>query len=293
MLTQDNKAQLYNIFMQVDDFCLALEDWKYRTHRFQRKSHWQKPQLSDSEIITIMIFFHYSGYKCFQYYYKYMVQQVLRSYFPSVVSYERFLTHIPRVLPGIYVFLQACLSGNKRTEFYYIDSKKIAVCHNKRIHSHKVFEGIAERGKTSVGWFYGLKLHMLVNNQGDIMRFAVTPGNVSDNNPALLKEMLADLKGECYGDKGYLTSLFEYFYDKGLHIITSVRSNMRNILMKMNQKIRLKKRGMIESIFDIMNSVIEIEHTRHRKPANALAHILAGLSAYYFYEGKPSVFVKR
>lgn len=293
MLTQDTTNQLYTIFLQADDFCLALQEWKQRTGRFQLKSYWQKPQLSDSEVITILIFYHYSGYKCFQYYYERMVQRELKSYFPGVVSYERFLISILRILPGIYVFLQVLISNSSRTGFYFIDSKKLAVCHNKRIHSHRVFEGVAERGKTSVDWFYGLKVHLLINNMGQIVRFAITPGNIVDNNTELLKDILFDLKGECYGDKGYISSLFEQFYERGLQIVTKLRSNMKNTLMKLDQKLKLKKRALIESVFDIMNSVLEIEHTRHRKPANALAHILSCLCAYCFYPSKPSIFVQQ
>lgn len=293
MLTQDNENQLWHIFMEADDYCLALQAWSQRNGRDTRRSYWQNPQLSDSEIITILVFYHYSGYKCFQYYYQRMVLGELRSYFPKAVSYERFLASIPRLVPSIYVFLQVLMSQSKRTQFYFIDSKKLAVCHNKRIHSHRVFDGIAERGKTSVGWFYGLKTHLLLNHMGQIVNFQLTPGNISDNHPDLLKDMLGDLKGECYGDKGYLTSLFEHFYERGMHIVSKVRNNMKNKLMPISQKMRLKKRGLIESVFDIMTSVLDLEHARHRKPANALAHILSCLCAYCFYPNKPSVFVQQ
>lgn len=84
---------------------------------------------------------------------------------------------------------------SKRTGTYFIDSKKLPVCDNRRIHSNKVFEGFAKRGKSSTGWFYGLKVHLIINELGQIMNFMLTPASVADNNENLLKKMLKGLRG--------------------------------------------------------------------------------------------------
>jgi hypothetical protein len=289
MLTQDKEHKLIELFFHLDEFCIALQQWKLQTNRLTRPT--RQPDLSDSELMSICVFYHYSGYKCFQYYYQQMVVPILKSYFPKLICYEPFLCLLTGILPGLYLFLKYRTLLSQETNLYFIDSKKLVVCHNRRIRSHRVFQGQAKRGKSSTGWFYGFKLHLVINNLGQIMNFLLTAGNVADNNEEVLKTLLVHLKGECYGDRGYLTKLFEFFYEKGLMLVTKIRSNMKNTLVKMDQKIKLRKRAVIESVNDILTSVFDIEHSRHRKPVNAFAHLFSGLIAYCFYENKPAVYL--
>ena len=291
MLSQDKEKKLIELFIALDDFCQQLQAWKQSQPQTYPTHGWDKPVMSESEIMCLCVFYHYSGYKCFQYYYQNMVQLSLKSYFPHQISYERFLCSLLKVLPGLYVFLKCCTLKSDSTGFYFIDSKQLPVCHNRRIHSHQVFEGFARRGKSSTGWFFGLKLHIVINNLGELINFLITPANVADNNREVLQTLLEGLTGECYADKGYLTRLFEQFYRQGLELITKIKSNMKNKLLPLKQKLRLKKRAVIESVNDILTSVFDLEHTRHRNPFNALAHIFSALIAYCFYEHKPSVFV--
>jgi hypothetical protein len=291
MLSKDKEMLLISMFIELDNFCQALHSWQLSTGRYRHPT--RVSSLCDSELMSICVFYHYSGYKCFEYYYRDFVCKVLASYYPNLVSYERFLSYLVRIMPGLFVFLQLCTLKSRATGLYFIDSKKLVVCDNHRIHSNKVFAGVAARGKSSTGWFYGLKIHLVINNLGEIMNFALTKGDVADNNAELLQGLLKDLKGECYGDKGYITKLFEAFYEKGLSLITKVRKNMKNKLLPIEQKLKLRKRAVIESVNDILTSVLDIEHTRHRNPYNAVAHILAGLVAYCFYPNKPSVYVNK
>lgn len=243
-------------------------------------------------MLTILIYYQCSGYKCFQYYYEYMVTILLQDYFRQQISYERFIALIPLLLPGLYVFLKWQTLLSRCTNNYFLDSKKLPVCHNRRIHNHQVFIEQARHGQSSTGWFYGFKVHLVINNCGELINFLFTSGNVADNNHEVLRHLLADLKGECYGDKGYLTTLFEEFYEQGLLLITKVRSNMKNRLIPLAQYLKLRKRAVIESVNDILVSVFDLEHTHHRSPVNAFAHMLSSLIAYCFYPDKPSVFIE-
>lgn len=191
----------------------------------------------------------------------------------------------------MYLFAQWQCAQNQRTGHYYIDSKRLPVCHNKRIHSNKVFADIARRGKSSTGWFYGLKSHMIINNLGQIVSFLFSSANFSDNNQAILRQLLKGLKGNCYGDKGYLTKLFEEFFRNGLHLITKVRKNMKAKLIQLHHKYALMKRGIIESVNDILMTVCNLEHTRHRSPVNAMVHMNASLVAYNYLDQKPTVII--
>ena len=128
---------------------------------------------------------------------------------------------------------------------------------------------------------------------GQLVNFVLTPANVADNNGPLLRRLLTDLQGQCFGDRGYLTRLFAEFYQNGLPIVTKLRGGMKNTLMPLWDKLNLRKRGLIESVNDLLTSVFDIEHTRHRNPLNALVNVVAGLSAYCFADRKPSIIVSR
>lgn len=169
-----------------------------------------------------------------------------------------------------------------------MDSTSIAVCHNKRISRNKTFTGLAERGKTTMGWFFGFKLHLIVNDSGEIIAFSFTKGNVDDRKP--LPKMATKLFGKLFGDKGYLSSeLAENLRQMGVTLITSVKKNMKNKLMPYWDKIMLRKRFLIESINDQLKNEMQIEHTRHRSPSNFLVNLISGLLAYSFKPKKPSL----
>lgn len=286
MLREDKTLKLIEIFIVCDDFCNALTHWQTQQGCLPTT---RQGEMSDSEMLTLVVFYHFSGYKCFEYYYRNCVQMHLTSYFPSLLTYERFVARMPRLLPGLFVLLKWLCGQSERTGFYIADSKPLAVCDNHRIRSNKVFAGVAARGKSSMGWFYGLKAHLVINQYGQLVNFVITPGNVSDNNAGLLTELLDGLKGQCFGDRGYLTKLFAEFYQQGLHIVTKVRRGMKNALMPLADKLNLRKRGLIESVNDLLTSVFDVEHTRHRSPVNAMSNILAGLIAYCFYDHKPTI----
>lgn len=293
MLSKDKHDKLIKIFCSVDDFLIHLNEHVYHHSdsgfempRFEGRMH-------PSEILTLIIFYQFSGMKCFQYYFTDIVQQELTTYFPQQVGYKRFLQLISKAWPLLHLFAQWRCTQTERTDIYFIDSKKLPVCNNRRIHSHQVFSDLAERGRTSTGWFYGLKIHLVVNNLGQCVNFRFTPRNVSDANPTVLRHILEGLKGNCYGDKGYLSKIFEELLDNGIKLVTKIRKNMKNKLMPLQEKIQLFKRGMIESVFDILMTVFDLEHTRHRSSKNGFAHMVASIAAYSFMDNKPTVLVPK
>ena len=293
MTTLINEKKLIEIFITCDDFDKSYELWQRQRSLGGASSYTRIPSICDSEVLSLLVFYHWSGYKNFQYFYERFALIYLIDYFPTMPSYSRFVELIPRQAMKMFILLKVQSLMSQRTGVYIVDSKKLPVCHNKRIHSNKVFEGFASRGKSSTGWYYGLKIHLIINQLGEIVNFELTSANVSDNNAELLQKIFKDLKGTCYGDKRYLSKLFDYFYQAGLKIVTKIRSNMKNILMPLDEKINLKKRAIIESVNDILMSVFDIEHTRHRSPINAIIHTLGALVAYGFYEQKPTVFIKK
>jgi len=210
----------------------------------------------------------------------------MRSYFPNMVSYNRFVEIQASVAHALIVYMK-CKAG-KETGVYYVDSTPLAICHNKRIVRHKVFKDIARRGKTSMGWFFGSKLHLALNHQGEIMNFCITPGNVDDRKP--LTQILKGLKGIACGDKGYLSAKkANELAQKGMMLITRVKKNMKKKILPCFQKYCLSKRGMIETVIDQLKNLYQIQHTRHRNPNNFIINLLAGLAAYTFKPNKITV----
>lgn len=213
----------------------------------------------------------------------------LRWAFPYLVSYNRFV----ELMAGALLPLCAYLHTRKGhcSGISFIDSTPIAVCHNRRISSHRVFDETAERGKNSVGWFYGFKLHLVVNDQGELLAVCLTPGNVDDRTP--VPKLVKELFGKVFGDKGYLShELFELLFAQGVQLVTKIRRNMKNQLMPLFDKLLLRKRSIIETIADQLKNISQIEHTRHRSGINFLVNVISALIAYTHQPKKPSLNIR-
>ncbi len=279
---------LLELFVSVDDFCqVFLPFWEEKRMQDGSKKRRRAGELSVSEMMTILIHFHQSHYRDFKTYYREHVCVHLRSEFPKLVSYERFVILTPSVLGPLSAYLKSLYGRCHGVSF--IDSTALSVCDNHRIHSHKVFASLAQRGKGSMGWFYGFKLHLVVNDCGELLACQITPGNVDDREP--VPALSRHLFGKLIADRGYISqALFEQLLDSfGVQLITKLRKNMKNRLMPLLDKLLLRKRAIIESIVDQLKNISQIEHTRHRSPVNCFINIIAGLIAYCHQPKKPSL----
>jgi len=249
----------------------------------------RKSTLSDSEVMTILILFHSGHYRDLKHYYINHVKKHMKSEFPQTVSYNRFVELQKKVVVKLAIFLKTCCLG-KCTGISYIDSTPLRSCHIKREKQHKVFKGIAQKGQCSLGWFYGFKLHIIINDRGEILDFIITPGNVNDRKPLNDMDLHKRIFGKLYGDKGYISKdLFEKLFVDGVHLITKIKKNMKNSLMLLQDKIALRKRALIETVNDELKNICQIEHTRHRSFENFTTNLLSGLIAYSFFDKKPSI----
>jgi len=286
----DNDS-ITRIYCDVDDFCKALEGY-CKTHLLPcgKAAKWfPASHLTLSEVMTIIVLFHLSGYRCFKWYYQREVCVHMRAYFPTPVSYNRFVELTGYALLPLILYTQVFRRG-KCSGISFVDSTVVKVCHNRRIYGHKVFKICAMRGKSSTGWFYGFKLHLVINDRGEICSFCLTPGNIDDRNFDVINVLCRELSGKLFGDRGYISQeLFERLYEQGIQLITRLRKNMKNKLMDMGDKILLRKRAVIESVNDFLKNICQVEHSRHRSIQNFLVNLLAALSAYSFLPKKPSI----
>lgn len=280
---------LTELFCDVDDFCQSFVPvWQKQMLSAGEIQRQRARSLSISEIMTILIHFHQSHYRNFKAYYTKYVLERLRKEFPGLVSYNRFVEFIPSVLLPLCVYLRTFCLGIC-TGISFMDSTALAVCKNPRIHSHKVFAGLAERGKTSTGWFFGFRLHLIFNDRGELLNLMLTPGNVDHRKP--VPKMVRALFGKLFADKGYISKALreELLRTFNVQLVTGVRSNMKNTLMPLMDKLLLRKRVIIETIIDQLKNISQIEHSRHRSPANFLVNLICGLIAYCRQPKKPSL----
>jgi Transposase DDE domain len=279
---------ILELFCSVDDFWLQFAPkWQGALVAAGQRQRLRATQMHPSEMMTTMILFHQSHYRTFKAYYTEYVQRHLRSEFPTLLSYQRFVELMPTLLVPLVAYLHTQLG--RCTGISFIDSTSLAVCRNPRIHQHRVFAEQAARGKTSVGWFYGFKLHLVVNDQGELLAFCLTPGNVDDRRP--VPKLVKGLFGKLFGDKGYLSQPLaeQLLVTQGVHLITKLRKKMQNRLLEMSDKLLLRKRAIIETINDQLKNICQIEHSRHRSPINFLVNLVAGLIAYCHQPKKPSL----
>jgi len=292
MFTED---KITEIFCMADDFCKFYDAMmaKYTIKEAKTRVYHRDMTLSKAEVMVIMILFHGSGYRCLKHFYLEHVTNHLRHLFPKLVSYNRFVELEKEVAIPLALFIKKVLLG-KCTGISFVDSTPLRVCKNQRIHIHRTFKGIAQRGKCSMGWFFGFKLHLICNEMGEVLNFMITPGDVDDRKPLEYKAFVEFLYGKLVGDKGYIgKELFQRLFVDGIQLITKLKSNMKGSLMSMSDRLLTRKRAIIESVNDELKNIAQAEHSRHRSFDNFMVNLLGALAAYCFFPKKPCISCER
>jgi len=283
--------KVIEFYVLLDDFNQEFEV-EIKKHLLESKIQGKRnraSQLSDAEIMSILLLFHYGQFTNLKSFYQLYVCVHLKDLFPDLVSYNRFVELQKKVAVPLMIFLKHKGLG-KSTGINFVDSTHLKVCHNRRIHQHKTFDGIAERGYCSIGWFYGFKLHLIINDKGEILGFYLTKGNVDDRDVKVMSDMTKDIFGKLFADKGYISkALSDLLFGNGIQLIAKPKKNMKKQNLSQVDKILLRKRAIIESVYDELKNICKIQHTRHRSVNNFLINLMAGLAAYCFFPKKPSL----
>ena len=249
-----------------------------------------KTRMALSEIMTILIMYHLSGYRTFKWYYTKYVMVYQKKNYPDLVSYNRFVEIMEYALVPLVLYIVRARFV-KCSGISFVDSTPIKVCDNHRIRTNHVFSEYAKMGKSSMGWFYGFKLHLIINEQGEILSFCLTSGNVDDRNEAVMDSLTKEIFGKLFADRGCISQkLFENLLKKDITLITGAKKNMKNKLMDYYDRLMLRKRTVIESVNDFLKNICNIEHSRHRSITNFLVNLLSALAAYSFLPKKPSIY---
>jgi len=270
------KRCIITVYYLVDNFCKIYEEWiEHRLLSTNQQRH-RIGKLSLAELMTIVIYFYLSPCKDFKNYYLYYLPHKYKSYF-NLPCYSRIVQLWPRLILPLSIILQ--LLRGEDTGTYFIDSTKLSICHAKRTSSNRVFGKIAKVGMSSYGWCMGFKLHLIINNKAEIIAIKITKANRADLS--VLESITQKITGKIFGDKAYICKeLWFKLYSRNLRMITNIRKDMKNYLLELEDKAMLRKRSLIESVFNILKNRMNLEHTRHRSPVNFLVHILACVTSY-------------
>jgi len=286
------RDKVMEFYVELDDFHVEfaseLEDRPFlgdpKVKRLNRSG-----RLSESEMMAIFVLFQYGHFTNFKHFYTRYVEVHLVDLFPDLVSYERFNARQERILMPLLVFLKYRGLGKSRG-INYIDSTLLRVCHIKREKQHRVFDGLAKNGKSTIGWFFGFKLHLIINDRGELLAFYLSEGNVDDRNIDVMTAMTKDVFGKLFGDKGYISkALGELLFQDGVQLVTKVRKNMKKQNLSDTDAILLRKRALVESVNDELKNICKLEHTRHRSVKGFLVNVAGALVAYCFLPKKPSL----
>ena len=290
MITTDKVTEIFCI---LDEFCKNLDAELTKNLHIApidegyKRMRNRKGQMSKSEIMTILLCYHFGSFRNFKHYYLFFIKEHLASYFPKAVSYTRFVELMPRVFFELMAFMRIQGFG-KCTGISFVDSTMIPVCHNMRRNFNKVFDGLAKNGKGTMGWCHGFKLHLLCNEMGDVLTFCLTPANVDNRDPKVWQVFTKVLYSKVFADKGYIKQeFFENLFNQGIHLVHGFKSNMKNKLMPLWDKMMLRKRYIIECINELLKNKANLVHSRHRSVHNFLMNLCAALAAYCFFENKP------
>jgi hypothetical protein len=286
--------KITQIFIDIDDF---VKDFDLLATRKELLGDFiprrnRATQLSLSEMMAIYIGFHLSSHTNFKRYYVDFLSVHYRHLFPNLVSYERFNQTQSRLFMPILLYLKSKCVG-KCTGISFVDSTCLEVCNIKREKQHKVFKGMAQKSKSTMGWYYGFKLHLIINDRGEILSFCFSKANVDDRDQKVMSIMTKEVFGKLFGDRGYIDQkLAEYLWNDGVELIYKRRKNMKEMNLSDTDKIVLRKRSVIESVNDELKNICSIQHTRHRSLQGFLVNAISALVAYQTFDKKPSIKIK-
>jgi transposase len=289
-----SESSLTELFCQLDDFCQEFEpQWREQEAKVAqveggcaKKRRRRTDCLSVSELMTLVVMFHRLRFRQFKSFYTHYALKQWRGAFPRLPSYNRCVELLPRCAIPLTLFFET-IKGSS-TGIAIVDATSLSVCDNKRISRHRVFKDLAARGKTSMGWFYGFKLHAVINSNGELLAIKLTAGNVDDRKP--VPELCRGLSGQLYADKGYIAQwLNDKLAEQHVQLITTLKKNMKPVSRTDFEKALLQRRSLIETVFDQLKNLCQIEHTRHRSVANFVVNLISGIVAYSLNDNKPSL----
>lgn len=240
--------------------------------------------------MTLVVLFPHLRFRQFKRFYLDYARRHLRAAWPTLPSYNRCVELLPRGAAPVAALFES--RKGPCDGISLVDATPLAVGDKRRSARPRVFTDRARRGKTSIGWCYGFKLHISINSKGELIRLKLTPGNVDDRNP--LPKLCQGLIGYLFAAQGYIGQrLTKAVAKQDIHLITTLRKNMKPAPRTDFEKALLRRRGLSETVFDEWNKLCQSEHPRHRSIGNFLVNVMAGIVASGWSDHKPTLKLTR
>lgn len=276
------------LFCTIDDFFIKFESTYLK---FLKQNQYFKrirpSKLSLSEIIFIAIYYKSSQFNNFKAFF-FSLKNHQRQWFKYLPCYQR-MTHLISMHQLALHALHTDLMKDKQSDYLWIDSTMLPVCKNQRITRHKSLSEIATRGKSSMGWFFGCKLHVAMNADGDMVSTELSNGHIADIK--MVEDLVKGFKATVYADRGYISqSLKEKLRLQKIDLVTYHRKNMKVIQLSKTDQHYLKQRNKIETLFGLLKAKYNLVTTKARSVQGYLAGIYASLCAYQVcHKNKPNI----
>ncbi len=277
-------TKVIEIYCTIDDLIKRLPTSMIQRERKRKR----KFIMSASEIITIVVLFHRSHATNLKSFYTEDIRDKYQRDFPNMLAYKRLVERLLELAPLCLAVLE--LMTQECTGISYVDSTSLKSCHIKREHQHRVMASLAHKGRTSMGWFYGMKLHITINHRGELISFATTPGNVNDREPLKDGTLLKGLHGRIFADSGYISNeLAEWLSQADIELIAKPTKQQKKVHISQENKRLLFMRSLVETVIGQLKTKCRLEHTRHRSINGFYANLATALMAYQFSDKKPRI----
>jgi hypothetical protein len=277
--------QLFCIVSELATLILANTS-KFATNE---KAVGRKHNLTIAEAVTISLYRFFFPWTDFKHYYAF-VQNYHAGEFPKLPHYDNMLTFQKQLLPfflqllGILIAINRSAFKNKHIRIMFVDGSPLPVCANKRIFHHKVMKKVAARSKSTMGWFYGMKLHILVDAGGNILGVTITPGNVDERTQVV--KLVGDIMDSLLiADAGYIKEILkeELFEKNGVQFVTGVKRTMKKLMSK-EQHSLLKARQLVETVIGSVKHRLGMTFRLHRSIEGYQVHFVLTLLAYTLFK---------
>ena len=274
---------IVGLYTVVDDFFKSIKQekvWNLIQESFYGKRG-PKPKLSISEVVTLNIIRFYVRSADLKTFYK-LAKDRYSAEFPDLPNYENFLKATNKSFIAMILFLQFVLYLGRqkcRSGIHFIDSTSLQICKNYNIYRNKVGSGLANRGRSTKGWFFGFKLHGVCNKEGFMEDIMFSPGSPNDKN--FLETMSKKIKGTLVCDAGYLVKeeVFARVLKSVGRLFIATRKNMKRV-MTHEQCILFKERSRIETIWGVFKERFLLETNLARSLTGFFRHYIYSISAW-------------
>jgi hypothetical protein len=262
------------VFCVIDDLCkyLFVEPHTAGRHR----------GLSVSEVITICLIRDHFKIEDLKHLYR-LLDQKYRYDFPGLPSYANFVATVNSSSWQMLTLVKVLVAINNQSAVTVkiVDSTPLPVCHNMRIYKHKTMKKYATRSKSTMGWFYGLKLHLLIDLQRNILNIQFTTAKASER--AVLKAFFMTISNSIVvADAGYISKALEKLaVESGSIFLTSMRKNMKKLTTPAHIAL-LNLRGRVEGIFSLLKARLGLISSLPRSVGGYFAHCIRVLFIHMF-----------